>query len=951
MTFWSLRSQGPAYKSFKSFSSCSALVPVAPVLLMERYTPESPEPKRSWDQRPSLPRRRPVEISSSPAVETRQPLPRLRLRAPLPRLKHVKASSLLRLKKLQARLRKAKDQKEPLPRLRGGHRLSRRMVEALPDVPTGSHLVELTIQGRPVQFWDISDFPVPADQPMDSDDETPGDVNQGLHGIYPTKVLGRVTGDDTRSKKRSIPRALRQVPMKKRDGKKSAGTAPAAAASSGAKDRSSSTRKLPKKAKGSIRESLKAPGALASTGSASSRPHAPKLRAAKSKAAASSGARGKDVAPSSSTAEEHGDNPDPETQRRIMNERCAALLEAQRAAFRRRVEQRREAIKAATAKARAAPDLSATEPTLEATSEDVGAAISADAGTHDVPMVDVQPDANEISGQSSLPSAYMKGVILAGLSAVSALIICRYCCSELAQVMAPFFWTSSCTSWASILIYLCCSSMWLSWMMPTCYLWQCVLVFGYLRDLHCMLIEYFNRAWQYASSCVLLLRNHDRDRTTFGTLFFTSSDYTSQRTTPLSFCEPSGPKSRADPLSGPIRCLCALPMSGWLCFLIFFMVFSRVGGARVASDATEAGSQGLLASATSGGRHLSTAKKRAFHRAQRRAQVAGGTFYKGRWCTARSLNVGRVAISANDRTPRPGTLRTWQHNPKVLDLNIISWNSSGLGAAVLPEFLLWLDQLPQESRPNIVLIQESHWRFTSEYRHGNWLAYHNGVSEGSTDRCAGLLTLIRVPGVSAEQIRVHNVLQGRLTHIRIDFPSRNVDVLHVYQHAVSNDPSRAIKEKRRRLFNRLDALVQSMPSRNLLVVGGDFNQPLPQVAPHTGHAICVPSPTNPDHSREGNTLLHIAERHNLVALNTFHCRPSFTFQHCASRTQIDFIFVRSGDAFGRAKRSRPLYDSSLMAWRDTKHHPIIAELSLPRHWWPAQTRSIRYDRAARIVLL
>ena len=208
--------------------------------------------------------------------------------------------------------------------------------------------------------------------------------------------------------------------------------------------------------------------------------------------------------------------------------------------------------------------------------------------------------------------------------------------------------------------------------------------------------------------------------------------------------------------------------------------------------------------------------------------------------------------------------------------------------------------------------------------------------------------MIRVPGVSPEQVRVHNVLQGRLTHVRIDFPVRNVDILHVYQHAASTDPSRTIKDKRRRLFNRLDTLIHSMPGRNLLVVGGDFNQPLPCALLYTGSAICVPSPTHPDHCREGNTLLHVAERHDLVALNTFHCRPSFTFQHCASRTQIDFIFVRSGDAFGRAKRSRPLYDSSLMAWRDTKHHPLIAELSLPRHWWPSRTRSIRYDRAALV---
>ena len=112
-----------------------------------------------------------------------------------------------------------------------------------------------------------------------------------------------------------------------------------------------------------------------------------------------------------------------------------------------------------------------------------------------------------------------------------------------------------------------------------------------------------------------------------------------------------------------------------------------------------------------------------------------------------------VALSTKADGVRPDLYMSeeWMHRPmpeprdlalfvlgsktrrSLILINIISWNSSGLGAAVLPEFLLWLDQLSQESRPNIVLIQESHWRLTSEYRHGNWLAYHNGVSEGSTD--------------------------------------------------------------------------------------------------------------------------------------------------------------------------------------------------------------------------
>ena len=73
--------------------------------------------------------------------------------------------------------------------------------------------------------------------------------------------------------------------------------------------------------------------------------------------------------------------------------------------------------------------------------------------------------------------------------------------------------------------------------------------------------------------------------------------YTAQRASPNSFCEPSGPKSRADPPSGSYLLRFFLS-TRWLRFLILFTVFLRVGGARVASDATEAGSQELLATAT-----------------------------------------------------------------------------------------------------------------------------------------------------------------------------------------------------------------------------------------------------------------------------------------------------------------------------------------------------------------
>ena len=854
-------------------------------LAMDDYTREHPEPKKSWDMRPALPRRRysrEVDDLHTPAAaassSTRDPLPRLRTRAPLPRLKTtLKQTSRLRLRRLQHKLKEARSARNPLPRLRHGRDASSKddMEVDEMEVPAGSRPISMQIQGRWVEMWDISSLPIPPDQPRDEDDEIEGAPGQDTRGHFPMRFHDQPSAAPGPAPSGSRLRALGRQPKKRKCVKKPAAkTGVDATTSTTIRPRPKSARKPPAKARGSIRESLKVddPG---------QRPVAvPLLRKAKCKAA-STATSAKSTRQSVGTTKPTSSGCENDDQHhKLMETRKAELLEAQRAAFSRRVELRRQAILAATAKA------ASTSPASVVPADCLAAAPAAAAVATDMENQspqsgrDVQPAVDAHTG-ARMPSlvyisflAFMLWLCLfldlsLGMSYDHDMDVCSQAVASVA--MSPVGASLPPVSYLQVSWWYHHAQLLLMRFLFMPWPWMLTHV-RHLCD-HCAYVL----ACLFWCFCVL---GGQLEKTVYGSISILLH-YIAQRASPNSFCEPSGPKSRADPPSGSYSLRFFLS-SRWLRFLILFTVFLRVGGARVASDATEAGSQELLATATSGGRLLSTAKKRAFHRAQRRAQVAGGTFYKGRWCTARSLHVRGVDASADARAPRPGTFRTWQQNPKVLDLNIISWNSSGLGAAVLPEFLLWLDQLPQESRPNIVLIQESHWRFTSEYRHGNWLAYHNGVSEGSADRYAGLLTLIRVPGVSPEQVRVHNVLQGRLTHVRIDFPTRNVDILHVYQHAASTDPSRTIKDKRRRLFNRLDTLIHSMPGRNLLVVGGDFNQPLPCALPYTGSAICVPSPTHPDHCREGNTLLHIAERHDLVALNTFHCRPSFTFQHCAS---------------------------------------------------------------------
>ena len=82
---------------------------------------------------------------------------------------------------------------------------------------------------------------------MDTDDQNFGDADQGLYGVFPTRVLGRVSGDDAGATKSPVPRALRYAPMKRKGGKKSTGAPRTTATSSSAKAKPRPARKVPKK--------------------------------------------------------------------------------------------------------------------------------------------------------------------------------------------------------------------------------------------------------------------------------------------------------------------------------------------------------------------------------------------------------------------------------------------------------------------------------------------------------------------------------------------------------------------------------------------------------------------------------------------------------------------------------------------------------------------------------
>ncbi|CAE7416768.1 unnamed protein product [Symbiodinium microadriaticum] len=271
---------------------------------------------------------------------------------PLPRLRQGRKVPLLRLRRLQAHLKKTKEGRQPLPRLRGTSSRGDDHPDDL-EIPRGSRLVRMKIQGKEVQLFDISRHPLPTDMVGDTEDEN---MEVGYappyESCFPMTTLGVVAED---VKMQSSKRSSTQM--------------------DNSSIRTPTVPLRPRKARGSIRESLRltpgatAPGPTVSTAAGSTdaakKPKArPKIKAARTAkckprpdncgtdAAGASPVDGRGVSTRSGVDnDEHAD---------VMESRKQELLALQRAAWQRRIALRREAIQAATAKAKATSLVSST---------------------------------------------------------------------------------------------------------------------------------------------------------------------------------------------------------------------------------------------------------------------------------------------------------------------------------------------------------------------------------------------------------------------------------------------------------------------------------------------------------------------------------------------------------------------------------------------------------------
>ena len=230
-------------------------------------------------------------------------------------------------------------------------------------------------------------------------------------------------------------------------------------------------------------------------------------------------------------------------------------------------------------------------------------------------------------------------------------------------------------------------------------------------------------------------------------------------------------------------------------------------------------------------------------------------------------------------------------------------------------------------------IQETRWNLERTWNNGHYHVIHHGQG-----RSGGLMTLIHSRLTEAGHIRSGTMANGRVQHTRIYDPDGGVDIINVYQRVWAHGAVEEVRAQRKTVWNAINKCLEEIPARNQVLLCGDFNTQLPYCKRVTGTAV---GSTKYRDARDAHELLDILRLHGLVAVNTFHDAKHYTYCGPGSRTQIDYLFVRSNQATGLSKQTRGLHNFPMLAARGEGYHvPLLAHV--PRKW-----RVWRYDSVPR----
>ncbi|CAE7688676.1 Pol [Symbiodinium sp. CCMP2592] len=262
-------------------------------------------------------------------------------------------------------------------------------------------------------------------------------------------------------------------------------------------------------------------------------------------------------------------------------------------------------------------------------------------------------------------------------------------------------------------------------------------------------------------------------------------------------------------------------------------------------------------------------------------------------------------------------------------LLFLSWNAGGLSQALWQEFLLTLENMPPDERPQIVCVQETHWtdKVAPTFPTATWDVY---TSPTTDNKSAGLLILLNKNATRNCRIVYADPQPGRVQHLRILHDKWAVDLLHIYQKPHNSHPLALQSSKTIRLavWECIGKILAALPARNTVIMLGDFNTQIKPCAA-AGTRICSGTSTSthpPDQAR----LQHLVEDFSLLHLNSWCKAAGPTYHHNKGASLIDHIIMRTSQADDRARQARPLR-LGLAAWRLGGYHlPLKASIPLQR---------------------
>jgi len=328
----------------------------------------------------------------------------------------------------------------------------------------------------------------------------------------------------------------------------------------------------------------------------------------------------------------------------------------------------------------------------------------------------------------------------------------------------------------------------------------------------------------------------------------------------------------------------------------------------------------------------SKVEKRSIQRAYRRSLRLGSAWYRGQHYS--STDFERMGCRPNNtpvaHTPiSPGLQHDWEqchkHHSAKKRIQFWQWNCGGLAIPKLDEVKAWLAM----NHIDVAILVETRMQFDSEWSDATWNILHSG--EGP-NRGKGIMILISKRLCRSSQIKWQNHVGGRLVHVRLNLPTRPLDVVACYQHTFQ--PNQSCLHNRDIMWTKIDNVLQGIPNRNGLILLGDFNSALQQTHGLIGHGTFHwkgKETTGRIHSDHGR-FLNILRGHALVVLNSWDKTLGPTYVHGDQASRLDYACVRQPFADSLAKQVRYLWQSPFIQQTTHGHVPILC--SIARHWIP-----------------